>query len=423
MLLMASSEFSGFYKLSAEERRKHVRQFAGLSEEEVGLLREAGEFADEGVARMTENHIGTMPIPLGIATGFLINDKDYLVPMATEEPSVIAAASNAAKTMRECGGISASSTEPVMIGQIQVLGVEKPENAVNAVVKNKKELVAMANKQDETLVGRGGGARDVEARIVEGPQGRMVIVHLLVDVRDAMGANIINTMVEAITPRVEEICGGRACLRIISNLAVHRLARAKVLVKRDVVGQEVIDGVLLAHSFAVADIYRCATHNKGVMNGIDAVAVATGNDWRAVEAGAHAYSALKGNRPLTTWERTEHGDLRGSIELPLAVGIVGGAIRTHPIAKVSIKILGVKSARELAEVMAAVGLAQNFAALRALSTEGIQKGHMRLHSRNIAVLAGAEGKEIDAVAEKLKGGGRVTVDAAREVLKQMRGRK
>ncbi len=418
---MASSEFSGFYKLSADERRKRVREFADLSEEEVRCLEESGAFRGETVARMVENHIGTMPIPLGIATGFLINKKDYLVPMAIEEPSVIAAASNAAKIARECGGFATSSTEPVMIGQIQVLGVESPEAAVNSILKDKKELVALANKQDEVLVSKGGGVRDIEARVLDTSDGRMLIVHLLVDVRDAMGANAINTMAEAVSPKLEEMTGGRVCLRIISNLAVHRLARAKVVLKKSVIGQEVVDGVVGAYAFAAADPFRCATHNKGIMNGVDAVAVATGNDWRAVEAGAHSYAAMKGHKPLTHWERNDSGDLVGTIELPLAVGIVGGAIRSHPVAKINLKILGVESARELAEVVAAVGLAQNFAALKALSTEGIQKGHMKLHARNIAILAGAEGKDIEVVAEKLKQDGCVSVDRAKEIIKTMKG--
>ena len=420
---MASSEFSGFYKLSAEERRKHVGKFAGLSEEEGRVLEESGKLFGGAIAGMVENQIGTMPVPLGVATGFLINKKDYLVPMATEEPSVIAAASNAAKIARECGGFSTSSTEPVMIGQIQLLEIERPEAAVAALLKEKTELLALANKQDDVLVGRGGGAREIEARVLDTNQGKMVIIHLLVDVRDAMGANVINTMTEAMTPKLEEITGGKACLRIISNLAVHRLARAKVLLKRDVIGAEVVEGVVNAHAFAASDPYRCATHNKGIMNGVDAVALATGNDTRAVEAGAHSYASMKGYRPLTHWEADKHGDLEGSIELPIAVGIVGGATKTHPIAKISVKVLGVKSARELAEIMAAVGLAQNFAALRALSTEGIQKGHMRLHARNIAILAGAEGKEIEKVTEGLKMEGRVTVDKARELLKGVRERK
>jgi hydroxymethylglutaryl-CoA reductase len=418
---MTSSEFSGFYKLSADERRKRIREFADLSEEEVRCLEESGAFADETVARMVENHIGTMPIPLGIATGFLINKKDYLVPMAIEEPSVIAAASNAAKIARECGGFTTSSTEPVMIGQIQILGVETPEAAVNSILKDKKELIALANKQDEVLVNKGGGVRDIEARVLDTSEGRMLIVHLLVDVRDAMGANAINTMAEAVSPKLEETTGGRVCLRIISNLAVHRLARAKVVLKKGVIGQEVVDGVVGAYAFAAADPFRCATHNKGIMNGVDAIAVATGNDWRAVEAGAHSYAAMKGHKPLTHWGRNDSGDLVGTIELPLAVGIVGGATRSHPVAKINLKILGVNSARELAEVIAAVGLAQNFAALKALSTEGIQKGHMKLHARNIAILAGAEGKDIEDVAEKLKQGGRVSVDKAREIIKTMKG--
>jgi hydroxymethylglutaryl-CoA reductase len=417
---MTSSEFSGFYKLTSEERRKKLAEFASLSEEEVKLLADSELGTLETVAKMVENHIGTFALPLGVATGFLVNGRDYVVPMAVEEPSVIAAASNAAKLARQCGGFIATSTDPVMIGQVQLLGIEKPEAAVMALLKEKKDLLMLANKQDEMLVTRGGGAKEIEARVLETPQGKMVIIHLLVDVRDAMGANAINTMAEALTPKLEELTGGKACLRIISNLAVHRLARAKITFKKDIIGQEVVQGVINAHAFAASDPYRCATHNKGIMNGIDAVAVATGNDWRAVEAGAHSFAAIKGYKPLTHWETDDHGDLKGTIELPIAVGIVGGATKTHPIAKISVKILNVSTARELAEVMACVGLAQNFAALKALSTEGIQRGHMELHARNIAILAGAQGKEIDEVTGKLKGAGRITVDKAREALSTIR---
>ncbi|MFH1470138.1 MAG: hydroxymethylglutaryl-CoA reductase, degradative [Candidatus Micrarchaeota archaeon] len=420
---MSSSEFSGFYKLSAEDRRKKVREYAELSEDEENALKEAGELFSGAIAGMVENQIGAMPVPLGVATGFLINKKDYLVPMATEEPSVIAAASNAAKLARACGGFVTSSTEPVMIGQIQLLGIDEPEGAVKSILREKKDLIGLANKQDEMLISRGGGARDIEVRVLETSEGKMLIVHLLVDVRDAMGANVINTMTEVMTPKIEEISGGKACLRIISNLAVHRLARAKVVLKKDVVGTEVVDGVVNAYAFAASDPYRCATHNKGIMNGVDAVALATGNDTRALEAGAHAYAAMKGYKPLAHWKKDEHGDLRGEIELPIAAGTVGGAIRTHPVAKIAIKILRVKSARELSEVMAAVGLAQNFAALRALSTEGIQKGHMKLHARNIAILAGAEGKEIDTVTGRLRVEGKISVDRAKEIVKEVRGNK
>lgn len=417
---MASTEFSGFYKLSPEERRKRVADLARLSDAEVKLLEESDALFQGSVGRMVENHIGTMPVPLGVAVNFLINGREYVVPMAVEEPSVIAAASNAAKTIGECGGFNASSTEPVMIGQIQVLGLEKPEAAVNAILREKKSLLKAANEQDEVLVNRGGGARDLEARVVGDGSEAFVVVHLLVDVRDAMGANIVNTMAEAVSKGIEGVCGGKTGLRIVSNLAAHRLARAEAVVKKEVVGADVVDGVVQAYSFAAADRYRCATHNKGIMNGIDAVVLATGNDWRAVEAGAHAYAAMKGYAPLAKWKKTQDGDLVGSIELPLAVGIVGGAIRSHPLAGVCLKILGVKSARELSEVIASVGLAQNFAALKALSTEGIQKGHMRLHARNIAILAGAEGKEIETLVEKLKNEERITVGKAKEILNGMR---
>ncbi len=418
---MVSTEFSGFYKLSVDERRKILKKAASLTDDEVKLLEEAGAVFGGSISQMVENSIGTIPIPLGLGVNFQINGEDYIVPMAVEEPSVIAAASNAAKIIRECGGFTTSSTEPVMIGQIQVVDIENPEASANEVIKNKKELMNIANEQDEVLLNRGGGVRDIETRVLEAGKDKIVVIHLLVDVRDAMGANIINTMAEAISPRIEEITKGKIGLRIISNLATRRLARAKAVLKKNVIGEDVVDGVVSAYLFAAADKYRCATHNKGIMNGIDAVVIATGNDWRAVEAGAHSYASTKGYGPLAKWEKNEKGDLVGTIELPMAVGIVGGAIRSHPIAKLSLKILGVKSARELSEVIAAVGLGQNFAALKALTTEGIQKGHMKLHARNIAILAGAQGDEIEKVLSKLKKEKRITVETAKKILSDVGG--
>ena len=420
-----TSELSGFYKLSPDERLKIVRELAGLSEEEAELLRKTGALELEQANRMIENVVGTTELPLGIATNFLINGRDYLIPMALEEPSVVAAASNAAKMTRPRGGFYTESTPPVMIGQIQLVDVKKPIEAKEKILEAKERILAKANEQDPVLVKLGGGARDLEVRVLTTRLGPMTIIHLLVDVRDAMGANVINTMCEAVAPLIEESTGGRVFLRIVSNLATCRLARAKaVFTKEALGGEEMVDGVLQAYAFAAADPYRCATHNKGVMNGIIAVALATANDTRALEAGAHAYAAMEGAyKPLTHWERTVDGDLFGQIELPVAVGTIGGATAVHPVAKVCRKILGVQSARELGEVMAAVGLAQNLAAMRALATTGIQAGHMKLHARNIAATAGAKGELIDKVASQLVKERKIRVDRAKEILEELTGKR
>ncbi len=401
-----------------------MKEFAGLSDEEAEAIRGTGGLDLSQADRMIENVIGTVETPLGIATNFLINDRDYLVPMAIEEPSVVAAASNGAKMARVKGGFRATSTEPVMIGQIQVMDLKDVAKAKEAVSKYKPRILEMANEEDPVLVKLGGGAKNLEVRELDTSMGTMLVLHLLVDCRDAMGANAVNTMSEAIAPYVEEITGGRVLLRIISNLAVHRLARAEAVFSREALGGgKVVEGILAAHTFAVTDPYRCATHNKGIMNGVIALAMATGNDTRALEAGAHAYAAMEeGYKPLTSYEITEDGDLLGRIELPIAVGLIGGATAVHPVAKASIKILGVKSARELAEVMASVGLAQNLAALRALASEGIQKGHMALHARNIAVMAGAEDELVDEVVQVLIKEGEVRVDRAKAVLEELRKR-
>ncbi len=416
-----SSECHGFYKLSIEERLRFLKEFSGLTDEEAGLLRREGGLSLERAERMIENVVGFMPIPLGIAVNFLINGKDYLIPMAIEEPSVVAAASNAARMARPSGGFWACSTEPIMIGQIQAVGVKDPHFAKLSVLSQKEEILKLANEQDPVLISLGGGARDVDCKVLSTPVGKMLITELYVDCKDAMGANVVNTMAEAVAPIIERITGGKVYLRIISNLATRRLARARVkIAKEDVGGEEVVDGIVSAYEFAAADPYRCATHNKGIMNGIIAVALATGNDTRALEAGAHAYAARSGRySPLTIWEKDSEGDLSGSIELPIAAGIVGGATHAHPIAKISLKILGVKSARELAEVMAAVGLAQNLAALRALAAEGIQRGHMALHARNIAVMAGATGDLADRIAERMVSERKIRLDRARELLREL----
>lgn len=419
---MKTLRISGFYKLSPAERLEIVKEFADLTDEEIDAIRNTGGIGIEQADLMIENVIGTFDLPLGIATNFLINGKDYLVPMAIEEPSVVAAASNSAKMAHVEGGFETSSTDPVMIGQIQLVDVEDASKAQEDIQSKKKEIIELANEQDPLLVKFGGGAKDIEVRIIDSMKGPMAIVHLLVDCRDAMGANAVNTMAEAVSPLIEEITGGKALLRIISNLAVFRLARAKAVFSKDAIGgEEVVDAVMNAYAFAAVDPYRCATHNKGIMNGVTAVVFATGNDTRAVEAGAHAYAAFKGEyKPLTHYEKNKDGNLVGSIEIPAAVGLVGGATAVHPVAKANVKILGVKTASELGEVMAAVGLAQNFAALRALATEGIQRGHMSLHARNVAVTAGATGELIDKVVEKLVSEKQVRLDRAKEILEEIK---
>ncbi|RLI01971.1 hydroxymethylglutaryl-CoA reductase, degradative, partial [Candidatus Bathyarchaeota archaeon] len=359
--------------------------------------------------------------PLGVAVNFIINGKPYLIPMAIEEPSVVAAASHAAKLAAAKGGFYTSSTDPIMIGQIQVVGVKDPNRAKMDVLFEKEKILEKANEQDPLLVSLGGGAKDLNVKVLNTVRGPMVIVELHVDCRDAMGANAVNTMAETVAPLIEKITGGKVLLRIISNLATLRLARAKAIFGKDVLGgEEVVDRIIDAYTFAASDPYRCATHNKGIMNGVTAVVLATGNDTRAVEAGAHAYAARFGHySPLTTWEKNSDGDLVGTIELPVAVGIVGGATKTNPIAKISLKILGVKTARELGEILAAVGLAQNLAALRALATEGIQRGHMSLHARNIAIAVGAKGELIDLVAERMVQEKMVRMDRAKEILEEL----
>ncbi|MBU7042262.1 MAG: hydroxymethylglutaryl-CoA reductase, degradative [Theionarchaea archaeon] len=407
------SDFKGFYKLSLEEKLDLVKEFADLADEDDSLLKGIG-LQLEQAQRMIENVVGTFELPLGIAVNFIINGRDYLIPMVIEEPSVVAAASNAAKLARSTGGFFTSSTDPIMIGQIQLVNVDSPFQAKHQILEHTAELIELANKQDPVLLRFGGGCRDVEVRVLD---NGMVITHLLVDCRDAMGANAVNTMVEAVAPRIEEITGGTVYLRILSNLAIHRLARARVRYAKEVIGSETVDGIIEAYQFARIDPFRATTHNKGVMNGITAMVLATGNDTRAIESGAHSYAAITGSyTTLTHWEKDAQGDLLGTIEIPMAVGLVGGATRSHPVAQVAVKILGVKTAQELGEVMAAVGLAQNFAALRALATEGIQRGHMNLHAKNVAQAAGATGDLIEKVARQMVKEGTVRQDRAEEIL-------
>ena len=428
-----SSEVPGFYKRSVAERRAFVREWAGLTEEEAKAFEFPPGIDPSTIDRMIENVIGVMPLPLGVATNFRINDRDYLIPFAIEEPSVVAAASNAAKVARAAGGFTAQTTAPVMIGQVQILDVPDPAAARLRLLHHRDALLEAANAKDPVLVKFGGGAKDLEVRIVPSTRGTMVIAHLLVDARDAGGMNPVNTMCEALAPEFARLTGGRVVLRIISNLAIHRLARAHAVFPAErlktetATGPEVVDAILDAYAFALADPFRCATHNKGIMNGISAVVVATGNDFRAIESGAHTYAAWKAAdgshvvRPLTTYEKDKDGNLVGTIEIPAPVGLIGGATAVHPTAKANVKLLGVTSARELGEVLASVGLAQNFAALRALATEGIQRGHMELHARNLAVSAGARPDEVDRVVERLVKDHQVRFDRAKAIIEELRG--
>ena len=411
-----TSKVSGFYKMPVEDRIDFVKKFSGLNNEEASLFSSCLEM--ETADRMIENVLATFELPLGVAVNFLINGKDYLIPMATEESSVVAAASNAAKIARIKGGFKTECSKPLMIGQIQLLKVDDVAGAAQNIIKHKKQLLSLANMQDKILVNLGGGAKDLEVRILDSPLGKMIVTHIIVDVRDAMGANAVNTMCEALAPLIEEITGGKVRLKILSNLADKRIVKAKaVFDKEKMGGEKVVDAFIESYVLASVDPYRAATHNKGIMNGIDSLIIATGNDFRAIESGAHAYAARNGQyTSLTRYHKDKNGDLVGEIEIPMAVGIVGGASNMHPKAKLCKKILGIKSSQELAEVAASLGLAQNFAAVFALSTVGIQKGHMSLHAKNIAVMAGATGDKIDKVANQLVKEGKVKLDRAKEIL-------
>ncbi len=417
------SDIAGFRDMEPAERLGTAASAATLDDLAIQAL-SGGALPLSTANGMIENVIGTFELPLGVATNFTVNGRDYLIPMAVEEPSVVAAASYMAKIVRACGGFTASTTDPVMRAQIQLLGISDPMAARERLLAAADELVDLANSRDPVLVSLGGGCRGIEVHIFEEtPVGAMVVLHLLVDVRDAMGANAVNTMAEFVAPAVERVAGGHVRLRILSNLADRRLARASLSVtpaalstdKLD--GADVARGIVEACALAIVDPYRAATHNKGIMNGIDPVVVATGNDWRAIEAGAHAFAARSGRyTSLTRWEIGSDGNLDGSIELPMALGLVGGATKTHPAAQAALKLLGISSAQELAGIVAAVGLAQNMAALRALATEGIQKGHMALHARNIAITAGATGASIERVAAAIIAAGDITVARAKAEL-------
>lgn len=377
------SDISNFYKKSIKERQKLLDNQFNFSKEEKEILQNFGYFKEEGLDKYIENVIGSYQLPMGLACYFTVNQKDYLIPMVIEEPSVIAAASKAAKIARKNGGFQSSEIRSVMIAQIQLADIDDEIEIIEKLWDNKKEILEIANKEDPKLNELGGGAFDFRIRELTTRRGKMVIMHLLVDVLDAMGANIVNTMAEAIAPYIEKLTGAKIYLRIVSNLCMHRVVQSRAVFDKKLLGgKEVVEGILSAYDFALADPYRAATHNKGIMNGISALTLATGNDTRAIEAGAHAFASLRGiYSPLTHYYKSKNGNLIGEIEIPLALGIIGGMTNSHPMVKIALKILNVESGKELAQVAAALGLAQNLAALRALATEGIQKGHMVLHKR------------------------------------------
>jgi len=415
-----SSQVSGFYKMPIKQRVEFVKKYADLTNEEEKLFFSCLDF--ETADRMIENVLGIFELPLGVAVNFKINGKDYLVPMAIEESSVVAAASNAAKIARIKGGFTTECTDPLMIGQMQVVKIKDVAKAAKSIMDYKKELLKLANDQDKILLKFGGGAKDLEVRILDSPLGKMIVTHIIVDVRDAMGANAVNTMCEALAPMLEELTGGKVRLKILSNLADKRIVKAKAIFDKDKLGgASVVDAFIESYTLASIDPYRAATHNKGIMNGIDSLIIATGNDFRAIEAGAHAYASRSGQyTSLSKYYKDKNGNLVGELELPLAVGIVGGAGNIHPKARLCKKILGIKTAQELAEVVASLGLAQNFAAVFALSTVGIQKGHMSLHAKNIAVMAGASGDLIDKIANQLVKEGNIKLDRAKEIFDEIK---
>lgn len=423
-----TSSFSGFYKLSPAERLEKVAAEAGISAEDAKKISEPClpvDLAD----KMIENVIGTYTLPMGVALNFVINGKDVIIPMVTEEPSVIAAASNSAKMARMAGGFTTSFTGPIMIAQVQIVDLASPQYTKSIILEHKEEIKKICNDKDPVLVKYGGGFHDIDVRILKTKVGTMVILHLLVNVGDAMGANAVNSMAEAVAPYIEELTGGRVYLRILSNLATYRLARARAIYKKESLsksgdsedGARIVDKILEAYAFAEADPYRAATHNKGIMNGISAAVLATGNDTRAIESGAHSYAAIHGRyTTLTTWEKDANGNLVGTIELPMAVGLVGGATKTHPGAQAAVKILGVKTAAELAQIYAALGLAQNLAAIKALATEGIQRGHMKLHARTVAASVGASGDVLEQIAAQMIKDKNVNAVYAKELFEKMK---
>lgn len=435
---MTNSRISGFYNLTLDERRKKISESSSLLD--LSMLDSAllHGLSLETALHMVENVIGLYALPLGIGLNFQINGRDVLVPMVIEEPSVVAGASFMAKLARAGGGFIAESTEPLMIGQLQVLEVDNLHEAKQKILDNKQELINYIDAIPSSIKKLGGGARDIEVRIIESsPIGSFLIVHLIYDVRDAMGANAINTACEQLSPKIEALTGGKVHLKILSNLSDRRIAKSKCVipvkelafetVRRDNIssytGEEVRDGIIAAYAFAAVDPYRATTHNKGIMNGVDAVVIATGNDWRAIEAGAHAYAARNGRyTSLSTWSKDNEGNLVGELEMPMAVGIVGGATKVHPAAQMAIQLMEVKTANELAEIIVSVGLAQNMAALRALATEGIQRGHMSLHARQIAISAGATGDVIEQVASQMVLEKNIRLERAEELVKMYTGK-
>ncbi|MBN1304270.1 MAG: hydroxymethylglutaryl-CoA reductase, degradative [Anaerolineales bacterium] len=428
---MKTSRLSGFYKLAMEERRQLAAQSAGVMPEETAPFLPANGLSAVEADHMIENAVGIYSLPLGIALNFLINDREVLVPMAIEEPSVVAGASFMAKLARAGGGFKAKVSEPHMIGQIQVLDLTDLRRAKEILIEHKQEILSIADQADPVLKKLGGGSRDLEINIIEESKiGAFLVVHLIYDVRDAMGANAVNTACEKLAPQIESLTGGRVHLRILSNLADRRIASVSTripvgtLAFGDYPGEKVRDGIIEAYAFAEIDPYRAATHNKGIMNGVDAVVIATGNDWRAIEAGAHAYAVRSGRyTSLSTWTANSDGDLVGALEIPMAVGIIGGATKVHPTARAALHLMGVTSASQLAEIIVSVGLAQNLAALRALATEGIQRGHMSLHARQVAVAAGASGDMIGKLATQLVIDKVIRVDHAVEILKSWQQKK
>jgi hydroxymethylglutaryl-CoA reductase len=417
-----NARISGFHRMTTGERRAEVARFAGLDAASVEQLARPGNLDAAIADHMIENVVGSIAIPIGVATNMRVDGRDVLVPMATEESSVVAAVCNAARQCYEAGGFTTSVSGASMIAQIQLLGIADPQNARIRILERRDEIAGICDACDPMLIQLGGGFRDLEVRVVPTRGGEIVVIHIIVDTRDAMGANAVNTMAEALAPSFEAWTDGKVLLRILSNLADRRLARARAVWPAAAIGGEAVrDAMISAYQFAEADPYRAATHNKGIMNGVSAVVLATGNDTRAVEAGAHAYAARSGRyKSLTTWEVTADGGLAGTLEMPLAVGLVGGATKVHPTARACLKILGVSTAEELARIICAIGLAQNFAAMRVLATEGVQKGHMSLHAKNVAIVVGAEGDEIEVVASALIARRQVRQDVAAAELARLR---
>ena len=418
---MPDSSISKFFEKSRKERLDTVANFSNLSKDELEILQNVnGGISYDNADKMVENAIGTFSLPLGVATNFKINDKDYVVPMVIEEPSVIAAASKGAKVARIKGGFKVTADESYSIGQIQVLNVDI-DSAIQKISSSSDEIIKLANSKSNSLPKMNKGAKEITCKEIDTPSGKMLIAELLIDVGDAMGANITNTMCEAVSPLIEKITGGKTLLRILSNYSTRRMVKAEAIFEKEAVGgEQVVDNIILAFEFADNDVYRAVTHNKGIMNGTIAVANAVGQDSRAIEAAANAYAAKSGKyRSLSKWSKDDEGNLVGILEIPLSVGIVGGIANVHPVAKVCAKIIGATSAKELACVMTATGLAQNYSAIRALSTDGIQKGHMRLHARNLAAAAGATSEQIDIIVQKMIEEKKISLDSAKEILQDI----